>query len=528
MTARLSLHHKAEGEIYRMERAVKGAFYDFCHHFRDNPDHPGLDLKPLKGNGQIFRAKVNRDFRALLVRTGVDPDGVASWLVVALRDRKDVYEHLTVAINRITGEIEVVDLGVVGDSALRRTGLAATPEPPAAPLLSGVDADVLRGLGVAEGLIDVALVVTDSGELDDLVRDAPLLSKDVLYGLASGMSVADVRREITDPVEVQGPDPGDLAAAAARTPVTTIDDDIAVVLGEGDFRAWKVFLHPAQQRIVQRRFTGPARVSGGPGTGKTIVALHRVKHLARQLEPGTDRPILLTTFTKNLATDLRLRLESLLEPELLARVDVTHIDQLAARVISENASRATRRRIDDAQATTVMRHLLTELDDHRFAPEFLIEEWDQVVLGQGLSSRREYFEARRAGRGTSLTRLERGHIWKVLEQFTARLDGENLETWGQAAHRAARYEVARAESVTGDAAPVGESSGRALPASPLPTRRSRRGARPEPRALDDAARHGRLRAGRHVHRRRHPPAHLRQPRHAWHASGSTSAAGRRG
>src|SRR5207244_964040 len=44
---------------------------------------------------------------------------------------------------------------------------------------------------------------------------------------------------------------------------------------------WTVFLHPDQRDMVERDYTGPARISGSAGTGKTIVALHRAAHLAR-------------------------------------------------------------------------------------------------------------------------------------------------------------------------------------------------------------------------------------------------------
>ncbi|MEU9126115.1 UvrD-helicase domain-containing protein [Streptomyces sp. NPDC048506] len=467
MTARLSLYQKAEQELYKLDRSVKGKFYDFCHRFRQDPDHPGLDLKPLKGDGRVFRAKIDQAYRALLAKAGTDEHGRQSWLVVAVRHRKHVYEELSVAINRITGEIEFVDLSVVGQSVLQRAGVTLTPadpapepEPqqtpapteqqptaaPAAPLLTGATGDELRELGVADQLIDLALAVTESAELDQLVAGAPLLSKDILYGLAAGMSVEAVRKEITAPVEVEldDGDRQDLGAALARTTVTTIDDDIREILEEGDFRAWKIFLHPTQAKLVNRHYQGPARVSGGPGTGKTIVALHRVKHLAKQLPPGHGKPILLTTFTKNLTTDLRARLASLLDPELLERVEIAHIDQLAARVLNENPlSGSGKQRIYDSTAITMLRQLLLELDEKRWDPEFLYEEWEQVILGQSLGTRKAYFDARRAGRGRSVNRPERAQIWKILEQFTARLDKENRETWGQAAERAARFEIGR-------------------------------------------------------------------------------------
>ncbi|WP_433615376.1 UvrD-helicase domain-containing protein [Dactylosporangium sp. CA-139114] len=462
MTARLSLYRKAEQELYKLDRAVKAQFYDFSHLFRNNPDQPGLDLKKLKGDSRIYRAKINQSYRALLTPLGVDPDETQHWLVIAVRHRKDVYEELQVAVNRVTGEIEFVDLAVVGSSALRRAGITLTPAEPdsavpapqpdpatptAEPILSGYTAEQLRALGVAEQLIDLALAVTSDAELDELLDGAPLLSKDVLYGLASGMDIDEVRTEITAPVQLdEQPDLGDFVAAATRTKITAVDLEVQAKIDEGDFRTWKVYLHPTQERIAYNHYKGPVRVSGGPGTGKTIVALHRVRHLAKQLPPGDDKPILLTTFTMNLATDLRLRLASLIDdPTQLARVDVTHIDQLAARVLGENATQRQRRqRIADQVALTELRQLLAELDERRWDADFLLEEWDQVILGQSVTSRSDYFQVRRAGRGKALTRPERNQVWKLIEQLTARLDKLGVETWGQAAERAARHEIERA------------------------------------------------------------------------------------
>ncbi|ROO62971.1 UvrD-like helicase family protein [Micromonospora sp. Llam0] len=483
MTARLSLYRKAEQELYKLDRVVKAQFYDFCHIFRQNPEQPGLDLKKLKGDSRTYRAKINQSYRALLAPVGVDADGTQSWLVVAVRHRKDVYDELQVAVNRVTGEIEFVDLAVVGDSALRRAGITLTtaepdidpatkptPEapatPPARPLLAGYDADQLRELGVADQIVDLALAVTNDAELDELLEGAPPLSKDILYGLAAGMGIDAVREEITAPVQLdQEPDPADLAAAFARTKVTTVDKHVQAAIEEGDFRAWRVYLHPAQEKIIGRQYGGPTRVSGGPGTGKTVVALHRVKHLAEALPPGTDKPILVTTFTANLANDLRLRLASLIEPHLLTRVDVTHIDQLAARAVGENTTQRTRkRRINDHAAVTEMRQLLLELDEHRWDADFLVEEWEQVILGQAVQSRSDYFQVRRAGRGRALSRPERSQVWKLIEQLTARLNKLGVETWGQAAERAARYEMERAATIearrtAGSSTNDGSSSG---------------------------------------------------------------------
>ncbi|WEH16308.1 UvrD-helicase domain-containing protein [Streptomyces sp. VNUA24] len=493
MTARLSLYQKAEQELYKLDRSVKAKFYDFSHRFRENPHSNGLQLKALKGDSQIFSARIDDSYRALLTRTGTDETGDESWLVIAVRHRRDVYEQLSVAINRVSGEIEFVDLSVVGESALRRAGIQlvpaepdattaaeaeaapasgpdaqpdAEPTAPATPLLAGHSHQLLRELGVAEPLIDLALTLTDTADLDRLVAGAPLLSQDVLYGLAAGMSPDEVRAEITAAVaSTDQIDLGDFGAALARTTVTTIDDALQKVLEDGDFQAWKVFLHPTQARLVDRDYNGPARVSGGPGTGKTIVALHRIHHLVQQLKPGRDKPILLTTFTKNLTADLRARLTDLIgDPDLLARVEIAHIDELAYKVVSENSlSGRVKRRVDDRTALAELRTVLAELGQQgSWEPEFLIEEWEQVILGQSVATRTAYFQTRRAGRGRALTRPERAAVWKILDEFTARLDKKDIETWGQAAERAARYEMERAARIQARQAYKDQVGGRDL------------------------------------------------------------------
>ncbi|MFF8590859.1 UvrD-helicase domain-containing protein [Streptomyces sp. NPDC015220] len=492
MTVRLSLYQKAEHELYKLDRSVKAKFYDFSHRFRENPHSNGLQLKALKGDSHVFSARIDDSYRALLTRTGTDGQGDENWLIIAVRHRRDVYEQLSVAINRVSGEIEFVDLSVVGESALLRAGIQLVPAEPdtttaeatshlaqpaaspsdeapaaAAPaLLAAYSPGLLRELGVAESLIDVALTLTDTADLDRLVAGAPLLSQDILYGLAAGMSPDEVRAEITDAVaSSEHIDLTDFGAAFARTTVTTVDDALQKVLEEGDFQAWKVFLHPAQARLVNRDYNGPARVSGGPGTGKTIVALHRIHHLLKQLKPGHDKPILLTTFTKNLAADLHARLSDLVgDPALLARVDITHIDELAYKVITENAlSGRSKRRIDDRTSLNELRAVLNEFGQQgSWEPEFLLEEWEQVILGQSVTTRAAYFQTRRAGRGHPLTRPERAAIWNILDRFTASLDNKGVETWGQAAERAARYETERAARIHARQAYKDQVDGREL------------------------------------------------------------------
>ncbi|WCN04283.1 UvrD-helicase domain-containing protein [Streptomyces sp. M92] len=457
----LRLLDKADREILKLPRPVKGAIYDFQHKFKTNPDSAGLRLKQLQGHDKLHSARVNDEYRALLLRLADD-----DWLIVSVKHRKDVYAHLdrlTYSVNRVTGGIEYVDLQVVHESVLR----PAVPSPPAPPtepvapaplaepfasrpLFEQWSEEQLTDLGVAPSLVPVVAALTTEDQLLGLVEYAPQLTGEVLLALYDGKAYDDVLEQVTAPVAAPDPvDTEDFQAAVERpaTIVTTTDDALREALEGEDFGRWKVFLHPTQAKLVGRDYSGPARVGGGPGTGKTIVALHRVKHLVERLPAGRNKPVLLTTYNKNLAADLRSRLLALGGETLLSRVEISHVDQLALRAVREAEPGNRKRIVDEAQAVREWRSLLDELGEGGWDAEFLHDEWTQVILGQAVTSRTDYFRARRAGRGRTVSRAERAEIWQLAERFTQRLDRLGVQTWDQIAERAAQLEVARARRI---------------------------------------------------------------------------------
>ena len=309
--AALRILDRADKEVMKLSRAEIGAVYEFMHKFRNNPANPGLHLKQLNGDSRLWSARVNRDYRALLLHIADQ-----EYLLVAVKHRKDVYDNLdryAYRINRVTGGIEVVDLEPVGDSIVGRVVPAqpgTTPtkvhqdvpaqtgsQPPAAPLFTAFTDAQLIDLGVSEPLLAQIRALTDEAQLLELLDRAPQLTTDVLFALYDGKTFDEVFQQVTEPVRTKDQvDPDDFAAALGRPATAASSDDEALqaMLGES-FERWQVFLHPTQRKLVERGYNGPARVGGGPGTGKTIVALHRVAHLANRMAAGTDKPILLTT-----------------------------------------------------------------------------------------------------------------------------------------------------------------------------------------------------------------------------------------
>lgn len=451
----LRLLDKADKEVLGLPRTIKGALYDFQHKFKTNPHATGLQLKQLKGDNRLWSARINDEYRALLLRLA-DED----WLIVSVKHRKEVYanlDRLAYGVNQITGGIEYVDLQIVEESVFRqaaplRPAPAPTappqsePQPQPNPLFAHVTNKQLTDLGVADPLVPVVRALTTEEQLLGLVEYAPQLTGEVLLRLFDGAPYEEVLEQVTAPVAAPGSvDTEDFQAAAQRpaTMVTTTDEALRDALEGGNFGRWKVFLHPTQLKLVTRDYSGPARVGGGPGTGKTIVALHRVKHLVEQLPPGRNKPVLLTTYNKNLAVDLRARLVELGGERLLARVEISHVDQLALRVVREAEPGSNKQTIDDNQALREWRSMIDELGESFWEAEFLHDEWTQVILGQAIVSRTEYFRARRAGRGRNITRPERADIWQLAEGFTQRLDRLGRQTWAQVAEKAARLELER-------------------------------------------------------------------------------------
>jgi superfamily I DNA/RNA helicase/mRNA-degrading endonuclease RelE of RelBE toxin-antitoxin system len=449
--ATLRLLDKADKEIQKLPRVVKGAIYEFQHDFRKNPDARGLRLKRLQGHDRLYSARISAEYRALLLHAGN-----RDYILVAVRHRKDVYDNLDryqYKINDVTGGIEFVDLVSIEENVTTppRAVPAAEPAAPAeAPtLFAEFTDDQLLQLGVAASLLPLIRKITTEEELLGLTELAPALTEEVLLELYFGRTFEEVLDKITAPVQAEDDvDTEDYATALSRpaTRVTTSDTELRAVL-EDDFGRWKVFLHPSQRKLVERAYKGSARVSGGPGTGKTIVALHRVKHLVDRLPPGDDKPVLLTTYNKNLAADLRKRLLELGGPETVSRVDIVNIDKLAADVVARAEPGGKRRWIDDAKAVQEWRDLLLELGETRWDPEFLHAEWTHVILGMSGNSRADYFRTRRPGRGRSIGRAQRAEIWRLVEKYRLRLDEKNLWTYRQVAEHAARLEQARAEKM---------------------------------------------------------------------------------
>ncbi len=188
---------------------------------------------------------------------------------------------------------------------------------------------------------------------------------------------------------------------------------------------WAVFLHPAQRQMVQKNFSGPAKVSGTAGTGKTIVALHRAAHLART---HRESRLLLTTFSETLANALRAKLRLLLhnEPRLGEHIEVHSMDSIARRLYELNIGKtqiASTSVVDD-----LLKQASAKVGGHNFSQRFLTTEWEQIVDGWQLDTWEAYRDVVRLGRRARLKESQRKILWEIFESVRSGLKAQSLIT----------------------------------------------------------------------------------------------------
>jgi superfamily I DNA/RNA helicase len=299
---------------------------------------------------------------------------------------------------------------------------------------------VLRDLGIDDQVLRAARAISDKAQLEAFGSLLPEDQFEVLQYLAAGFSPEDVYRDIvterrpaTAASDIEASLEMAILNTTSRITLVTGPDELADILDK-PFAAWRVFLHPSQRRVAYRvSYNGPAQVSGGPGTGKTVVALHRVKHL---LSRSPDSRVLLTTFTNALVGMLRENLALLLDDEeQLARVQITTIDAFANKVVREATGR-TPSPITDADELQIWRRVCRRRG-LPWTEQFLAQEFRHVILAQQVTSLEDYRRVERRGRGSALRTPQRDLLWQAVEDFAAELRAAGKTTHLQVCAHAA-------------------------------------------------------------------------------------------
>lgn len=404
------------------QKAVKASVFDL----QMDPTGNGLQLHRIdKSKDQNFwSARVNRDVRLIVHKTG------DSMLVAYVDHHDDAYawaERRRIEAHPRTGAVQIVEVRErVEEVAPSGRFDFVLPEAVAAPaarpqLFAALDDDALLSIGVPTDWLADVRAATEDGFFTLAEHLPGEASEALLEYAATGML----------PVPAPTPATADpFAHPDALRRIRPIADQ-----GELEqalafpWEKWGVFLHPSQRDLTDRRFTGPARVAGSAGTGKTIVAIHRAVRLARE---NPDSRILLGSFSQPLADAMAKKL-LVLAPEtggIVPRITTGSFRGIAEQMYQ--LEHGVRPRI--ASDVILRERLGAAAKDAAlkgFSDRFLLSEWTNVIDAWGITTFDTYATVQRMGRKSRLGPNQRERLWPVFEAVREDLAAERYTTWAQ-------------------------------------------------------------------------------------------------
>lgn len=395
------------------QKAAKTTAFDL----QMNPANPSLQFHRLDRakDANFWSVRVSLDLRLIVHRTN------DSLLLCYVDHHDEAYrwaERRKLERHPRTGAAQLVEIRERVREITVPKYVEREEEPSAGlAIFQGVAEEQLLSYGVpAEWLADVQSV--DEDGLLDLVEHLPAEAGEALLELAVGG-----KPYAPEPVGAED-DPFQHPDAQRRFRIMRNVDELERAL-EYPWERWSIFLHPEQHQIVQRDYSGPARVSGSAGTGKTVVALHRAVHVARK---NPESRVLLTTFSNALANVLRPKLRRLIgkEPRLAERLEVHALDCIGERLYELHCGPL--RVADSDTVAELLESAAITKGANGFSRHFLHSEWKEVVDAWQLGSWEGYRDVRRLGRKTRLPESQRALLWRVFESVREALEQRGLTT----------------------------------------------------------------------------------------------------
>lgn len=406
------------------QKAVKTTAFDL----QVNPSQPGMQFHKLakSKDPNFWSVRAGSDLRLIVHRTA------QSLLLCYVGHHDDSYrwaERRKLEVHPKTGAAQLVEIRELVKEVTVPAYVSEEQLASQKPLLFvGIAEEEFLTYGVPpEWIADVRRADEDS--ILELADHLPAEAAEALLDFATGS------KPIFKTEAPQIVNPFDHPDAQRRFRVMNDVEELERALSF-PWDRWTVFLHPAQRQLVEQAFSGPVRVAGSAGTGKTIVALHRAVHLARN---NPDARVLLTTFSEILANALQAKLRLLISntPRIAERLEVHAIDAIGRRLYELNIGKLQLAPVDVVHR--LIAQTAAKIGGHKFSLHFLITEWEQVVDAWQLITWEAYRDVVRLGRKTRLPEKQRAVLWSIFSEVRSALQGRNLLTHADMFSRLAEH-----------------------------------------------------------------------------------------
>ncbi len=441
--ASLMVHRNILKNFSKLPGKVQKRVAELIDEFQQDPQSPAIGMHPLQGTMLDPKVrgvtKLPDGYRAIVIA----PEQGDTYLLVHIDAHDKAYDwakNKRFEVHKMTGVFQVFDAEQVDAVAAEtETPVFASASKPEYPLAKLTD-EHLFSAGVPQPLIPAVKSIKSDAALEALAEYLPPDCRDVLFGLAAGMSLDEALEEmlfagtaVAEAAKAEGPGDFSQIRTAPNFDLVLVENEEALKeILESSLEEWRVFLHPYQRKLVNWKTKGPMKITGAAGTGKTVALIHRAVQLARKLSGANDK-ILITTFTTNLSYTIRHAVEKL-APDVSNKIDVTNLHSLARTICSRAGWKgrvAETEDLDQVWEATWPAHteeLPLSRDEMQIEYHFIIEQ-------HGIDNEEAYLTAVRSGR-PRITRKDRKAAWPVFETFNRGLKKRQLLTFEGSIHEA--------------------------------------------------------------------------------------------
>jgi superfamily I DNA/RNA helicase/mRNA-degrading endonuclease RelE of RelBE toxin-antitoxin system len=376
----------------------------------------GNQRKTLKGREQLFRLRIG-DYRVIY---RYDSGSIA---LLAVGHRHQIYDDIDVDTEDQRTQLTPTTPKVAANT---RKSLAAHASDPLLP--RPIDLTLLQDLRIPHEF------------------HAPLLQCHTLNQLRNAEVPDDLLNWVFDCVSGISSDDADTLHEQKQLVLQEPGELRRIV--DGEFVQLLLKLDAEQQQVIDDigDAGGPALVTGGPGSGKSVVALYSARRMIESLrDSGVRLPqLLLTTFTTTLGETTRQQLRNVLGDDE-SRVEIATVDAIARRIIQETerrqvtvlsvSVRSTAEReahsLLVASATTdreanELRRVFASIDQ-----DVLHAEIGSVIEALEIKTFGQYLDERRRRRSEELDEIQCEVVWRFSETWRTTLRARNMMSWSQ-------------------------------------------------------------------------------------------------
>jgi len=431
---RLFLYERFLESYTQLPKQIQKKVMDFIKKFKNDPTLHSIHLEPISSfkDPQMRTARIDQKYRAIIHAASSGEIYHLLWVdthdeAMAWAGNKVFEWNQHTQVYQIYEHQEVVQAVLTGPAPVeKKTFFSQFPD------------EKLQQTGVPAPLLPSVKTIDNIEELEQMESYLPREAFESLFYLLDGIPIEQVLSEIEQGKEKSASFNEQLMSANNQRHFVQVEgDDTLVNLLQGDLRKWKIFLHPSQRAIVEKEYPGSFKVSGAAGTGKTVVALHRLKFLARRV---AGKRVFFTTFTKSLVQNLRQQVSELDIP--FDKIVLSNIHDFIVTRAKELRLVEPDHKILDFSSRDQIKQIWQQVVDQtlsEFDIDFLMREYQDVIMLHHIQTQEDYLRVSRVGLEVPLGHRDRIKVWEIITAFEALKKQQRAYYLDEIANKLATY-----------------------------------------------------------------------------------------